>query len=150
MTSSPTEYPPVCPALTVIDAAAAMDFYRRAFGAEELYRLVDPKSGKIGHAELRIQGGLIFLADEYPDHAPSPQTLGGSTSNICLMVSDVDAAVDRARGAGATVERPPEDYFYGHRCANLVDPFGHRWMLAQELEKVTPEEMQKRWNALAR
>jgi PhnB protein len=148
MTNPPTHYPPVSVALTVSNAAQALEFYHKAFGALELYRLIDPESGKIGHAEMTVNGGLIMLADEYPGHNSAPNTLGGTTSNICLMVDDVDAAVAKAASAGAIVTRPPKDQFYGHRCANLEDPFGHKWMLAQELEKVAPEEMQRRWNAL--
>lgn len=144
------EYPPLCPALTVNDAAGAIAFYKAAFGAVELYRLNDPDSGKIGHAELTINGSMFMLADEYPEFNKSAKTLGGSPVKLSLMVDDVDAAFERAVAAGATAVRPPADQFYGHRCANVSDPFGHVWMLAKEFEKVSPAEMQNRWNAMSK
>ena len=146
--SLPESYPPLTPSLAVHDGAAAIAFYKEAFGAEELYRLVDPESGKIGHAELLINGSLVMLADEYPMFNKAPQTLGGTSVRLSLMVVDVDAAVGRAQKAGATVTMPPKDQFYGFRSANLRDPFGHEWMLQRELEKVQPAEMQRRWNTM--
>ena len=150
MKALPTNYPPLIPAFAVSDGAKAIEFYRHAFGATELYRLNDPESGKIGHAELMLNGHLIMLSDEYPAHNKTPQTLGGTTMKLSLMVGDVDAAVARAVAAGATVTMPPRDEFYGHRSAQLRDPFGHEWMLQREFEKVSPDEMQRRWDTMVK
>ena len=141
-------YPPLSPSLTVHDAAAAIDFYKRAFGAEERYRLIDPESGKIGHAELTINGALVMLADEYPQFNKAPRTLGGTAVKLGLMTSDADADFERAVKAGAEILRPLTDEFYGHRSGNLRDPFGHEWMISQELKRMSPEEMQRRWNEM--
>lgn len=141
-------YPPLIPALAVHDAEQALAFYKQAFEATELYRLIDPESGKIGHAELLINGSLIELSDEYPSFNKTPQTLGGTAVKFTLMVDDVDASVACASAVGAIVVRPPSDEFYGHRSATVRDPFGHEWMLQKEIEKVTPEEMQRRWDAM--
>jgi len=143
-------YPPLLPALAVRDAAKALEFYKAAFGAVERYRLVDPESGKIGHAELTINGSMIMLADEYPAFNKAPQTLGGTAVKLCLMVQDVDALVEQAARAGATVIMPPKDQFYGHRSASLQDPFGHQWLIQHEIESVEPAEMQRRWDAMAK
>jgi PhnB protein len=143
-----TDYPPIIPALAVHNAAQAIEFYQQAFNATEIYRLIDPESGKIGHAELMLNGSRIMLADEYPSHNKTPQTLGGTAVKICLMVDDVDAVVTRASALGATVVMAASDQFHGHRSAAVTDPFGHEWMFQQEIEQVTPEEMQRRWNAI--
>jgi PhnB protein len=148
MSAAPS-YPPLSPALTVNDAAAAIDFYRRAFGAEERYQLVDPESGKIGHAELTINGALVMLAEEYPQFNKSPRTLGGTAVKLGLMSANAKNDFERAVQAGAEVLRPLTDEFYGHRSGTLRDPFGHEWHIAQELEKISPQEMQRRWNAMA-
>jgi PhnB protein len=150
MNNSDLSYPPLIPYLAVRDAAKAIAFYQQAFDASELYRLIDPESGKIGHAELLINGTMFMLADEYPVHNKTPQTLGGTTVKLTLMVEDVDAIVDRASAAGATVVMPPSDQFYGHRSASVRDPFGHEWMFQKEIEKVAPEEMQRRWDAMVK
>lgn len=150
MNNSTIAYPPLIPYLAVRDAAKAIAFYQQAFDATELYRLIDPESGKIGHAELLINGTMFMLADEYPAHNKTPQTLGGTTVKLTLMVEDVDTIVDRASAAGATVVMPPSDQFYGHRSASVCDPFGHEWMLQKEIEKVTYEEQQRRWDEMAR
>lgn len=142
-------YPPLSPAITVHDANAAIEFYKTAFNAVELYRLVDPQDGRIGHAELTVHGSLLMLADEYPEHNKSAKTLGGTPVRLSLMVDDVDTAFERALAAGATCVRPLADQFYGHRSGCLRDPFGHDWLVSQELEKVAPAEMQRRWNELA-
>jgi PhnB protein len=138
---------PMAPYLIVKDAVAAIAFYQRAFGATELYRLVEP-SGKVGHAELRVGGGLFMLADEYPDFgALSPPTVGGTPVSIHLYVEDVDAVCARAEKAGATVLRPITDEFFGDRVCMLADPYGHKWHLATHKEDVTPAEMQRRMDA---
>jgi PhnB protein len=147
--NAPTAYPPLSPYLTVNGAAKAIEFYTAAFGATELYRLSDPKTGVIGHAEIMLNGSLIMLSDENLAWGnKSPLTLTGTPVKLCLMVENTDAAVERAQAAGATVEMPPTDMFYGFRCAAVRDPFGHQWMIQQEIEKVSPEEMQTRWAAV--
>jgi PhnB protein len=136
------------PYLCCRDAARAIEFYKQAFGATEFMRLAEP-NGKIGHAEMKIGDAVIMLADEYPDHgAISPQSLGGTAVTIHLYVGDVDALVTRAGAAGAKIERPPTDEFYGDRSATLSDPFGHRWMFASHIEDVSPEELGRRYRAM--
>ena len=147
--NSPSSYPPLAPAFAVHDAAAAIAFYKAAFGAVERYRLIDPESKKIGHAEIKINGALIMLADEYPAFNKTPTTLGGTTVKFCLMSTDVDADFDRAMEAGAEVIQPLKNQFYGHRSGCLRDPFGHEWTISQETERVSPEEMQRRWNEMS-
>jgi uncharacterized glyoxalase superfamily protein PhnB len=137
------------PHVVVRGAAKAIQFYIDAFGASEIYRLSDPKSGKIGHAELEIGDGKLMLADEYPDWgALSPASIGGSPVSMHLYVDDVDAVVKRAADFGATVLRQAKDEFFGDRVATIVDPFGHRWQLATRKEEVAPAEMQKRWTEM--
>lgn len=143
-----TTYPPLIPSIAVHDAAQAIEFYKAAFGATELYRLIDPQSGKVGHAELLLNGSLIMLADEYPAHNKSPRTLGGTSVKFDLMVKDTDTALARATAAGATVVMLPSDMFFGHRMATVRDPFGHEWILQHVIEQVTPDEMQRRWDAM--
>lgn len=138
----------VFPYLRVKSAAEAIDFYSRAFGARELFRLTEP-SGRIGHAELELGGVTLMLSDEYPEHdIKGPESLGGTTFSIHLHVDDADAAIRRAVEAGATVLREPSDAFYGERGGVVRDPFGHEWMLGHKIEDVTPEEMQRRYDAL--
>jgi PhnB protein len=138
---------PLAPYLIVKDAPRAIEFYARAFGAIERYRLAEP-SGKVGHAELAIGGGTIMLADEYPDFgALAPPTIGGTPVALHLYVDDVDAVVARAETAGAIVLRPLTDEFFGDRVAMLADPFGHKWHLATHKEDVSPAEMQRRMDA---
>jgi PhnB protein len=137
----------ITPYLMVRGAAQAIDFYQRAFGAEELYHLDD--GPRIGHAELTIGRARIMLADEYPERSlVGPATLGGTSVLISLYVADVDALVARAVAAGATLVRPAEDEFYGERVAQLSDPFGHRWMFCSRIEEVSPEEMKRRMATL--
>ncbi|WP_397383581.1 VOC family protein [Prosthecobacter sp.] len=139
-------YPSFSPYITVHDASKAIAFYNAAFGATERFRLADESSGKIGHAELDLQGSLLMLSDENPAWNKSPQTLGGTPVKFCLMVENADAAIEKAVAAGATPLMPASDQFYGFRSGSVRDPFGHEWMLQHEIEKVSPEEMQKRWN----
>jgi PhnB protein len=137
----------ITPYMGFKDAPGAIAFYVRAFGAKELYRLTEP-SGKIGHAEIAIGTATLMLADEYPDFgALSAQTLGGCPIALHLYVADVDAFVERALKAGATLLRPIEDFFYGDRGGQIADPFGYKWMISTRKENVTPEEMQRRWSA---
>ncbi|WP_027993462.1 VOC family protein [Sinorhizobium meliloti] len=135
------------PYFIVKSARVAIDFYSRAFGAEELFRMTDPRDGRIGHAELKIGESTVMIADEYPDFgALSPDTIGGSPVTFHLATLAVDADLARAVDAGAVVLRAAADQGYGERVAMVVDPFGHRWMLSQKIEDVAPEEMQRRWN----
>lgn len=144
----PDGYHTVTPYLIVKDAAGAIEFYKKAFGATETARIVSPP-GKVGHAEIRIGDSAIMLADEFPDMgARSPQSIGGSPVSILLYVEDVDAMVDRAVAAGAQVQRPIEDKFYGDRSGSIGDPFGHTWHIATRTEDLSPEEIQKRAAAL--
>lgn len=136
------------PYLVVRNADKAIDFYQAAFGAAELYRLADSSSGSISHAEILINGSHFMLTEENPAWATkSPATLGGTPVKLCLMVEDTDAAAARAVAAGAALEMPPGDTFYGFRCAALRDPFGHQWMVQHEIEKLAPEEIQERRDA---
>jgi uncharacterized glyoxalase superfamily protein PhnB len=138
----------VYPYLRVSDAGKAIDFYRRAFGAEELFRLTEP-TGRIGHAEIKIGATTLMLSEEYPEMGiVGPQALGGTTFSIHLHVDDADAWIARAVEAGATVLRPATDAFYGERGGTVRDPFGHEWMLGHQIEEVSTQEMQRRYNAL--
>ena len=140
----PEGYEGATPYLSIKGAAAAIEFYRKAFGATETMRLADP-SGRIGHAEIKIGKAHIMLADEYPEMGfVSPKTLGGSPVTIHLYVEDVDAVALQAEAAGAKVLRPVEDQFYGDRGGGFEDPFGHRWFISTRKEDISPEEMKKR------
>ncbi len=138
----------VIPYLHVKGAARAIEFYRQAFGATEVLRLAEP-DGRIGHAEIQIEGARIMLADEYPEHGIlGPQSLGGTSVGLHLTVPDVDALAERAVAAGATLAKPIRDEFYGERGGKLVDPFGHSWQVMTHKEDVPAEEMQRRYDAL--
>ena len=140
----PDGYQTATPYLIINRAAAAIDFYKRVFGATEMTRMIDP-SGRIGHAEIRIGDSVIMLADEHPNMGyRSPRSLGGSSVSILLYVEDVDLVFERALGAGARVQRAVADQFYGDRSGTLEDPFGHVWTVATHIEDVSPEEMQRR------
>ncbi|MCL4105633.1 UNVERIFIED_CONTAM: hypothetical protein GTU68_023700 [Idotea baltica] len=148
MSEQDLTYPTFSPSIAVIDAPAAIDFYQRAFGATERYRLVDSASGKIGHAELVINDHLLMLSEEMPEWNKSPETMGGTTVKFSLIVDNADEAFAKAIEAGATELMPLTDQFYGFRCGNVRDPYGHEWMIQHETEKVSPEEMQRRWDAM--
>jgi uncharacterized glyoxalase superfamily protein PhnB len=138
----------LAPYLRLRNAERAIEFYARAFGAEELMRLRDP-SGRIGHAELRIGESVVMLADEFPEYGVvGPESLGGTTVSLSLVVDDADATIRRAEAAGATVLRPPKDEFYGERTGKLRDPFGHEWHISHVIETLTADEMQRRYDAL--
>jgi PhnB protein len=140
----PDAYPRVTPYLYVDGARQAIDFYRSILGAEERMTMPGP-DGKIGHAELTLGESVIMLADEFPDMgARGPKSVGGSPVTIHVYVEDVDATVDRAVEAGASILRPVEDKFYGDRGGEFEDPFGHRWSVATHIEDLSPEEMQRR------
>lgn len=139
--------PAVSPMLTVGDAAAAIDFYVKAFGAEELGRATAPDGKRIFHAALRINGSLVMLNDDFPEMADgksmTPTALGGTPVTVHLTVTDVDAKFQRAVDAGATVVMPLEDMFWGDRYGEVQDPFGHRWSLGQPTREVSQEELDK-------
>jgi PhnB protein len=135
----------IVPYLLVDGATDAIDFYAKAFGAVELFRLPMP-DGNIGHAEIEIGGARVFLADapnDMPGDAGNPRKLGGTSVLLHRYVTDVDAAVATAKSAGATVLREPEDQFYGDRAAVVQDPWGHQWSLHTHLRDVSSEEMQQ-------
>lgn len=135
------------PHLILTDSARAIDFYKRAFGAEELFR-VDGPEGKVGHAEIKIGDSIIMLSDEMPGCAlRSPQSLGGAAGDIFLYVKDVDKVFNQAVASGAKVAMPLTDMFWGDRYGQVTDPFGHSWSLATHKEDVEPEEMRKRAKA---
>ncbi|MGH9350695.1 MAG: VOC family protein [Terriglobia bacterium] len=140
----PEGYHTATPYLIVKGGASAIEFYKKAFGAKELLRMAQP-DGRIGHAEIKIGDSTIMLADEHPEiGARSPQALGGSPVLIHLYVEAVDAVFNQAVAAGAKVQRPVQDEFYGDRSGGVVDPFGHVWYIATHTEDVSPEEMKKR------
>jgi uncharacterized glyoxalase superfamily protein PhnB len=137
----------IYPYLRVHSTSDAIEFYCRAFGAQELFRLTAP-GGRIGHAQIKIGPATVMLGDEYPERGVrGPLALGGTTVAIHLHVADVDGAFRQAVSAGAAVIMPPKDQFWGERIAIVRDPFGHEWLLGGHLESVTPEEMQRRYTA---
>lgn len=134
--------------LHVNDAAKAIEFYKRAFGAEEKFRLSEP-GGRIGHAELDFNGTTLMLSDEFPEYGiRGPQAHAGTSVTIHLHVDDADEVMKRAAAAGAAIERDPQDQFYGERSGILRDPFGHRWNIGQHIEDVTLDEMQQRYTKM--
>lgn len=144
----PADYPGVTPYLMFRDAARAIDFYKKAFGAVETVRLGAP-GNKIGHAELRIGGGCIMLADESPDSAARGiESFGGSPISLMFYTADVDRSFAQALSAGGKVLRDVKDQFYGDRSGTLTDPFGCIWTIATHTEDVSPAEMDKRMQAM--
>jgi PhnB protein len=140
----PDGYHSVTPYLIVHDAAAALDFYKKAFGAVEALRMPSP-GGKVGHAEIRIGDSVVMLSDEHPEMgAKSPRTIGGSPISLMVYVEDVDARVAQAVAAGGKLVRPVADQFYGDRTGGVDDPFGYHWYLATHVEDVPPDELKKR------
>jgi len=134
--------------LRVSDSQRARDFYTRAFAATEKFRLSEP-SGRIGHMELDFNGATLMISDEFPEFGllgPQPGT--GAPVSLHLHVDDADATVQRALEAGATLEMACTDHFYGERTGVVIDPFGHRWMIGHEIEKLSPEDMQRRYTAM--
>ena len=145
----PEGYHSVTPYRIVDDAAGANEFYKKACGATEKFRL--PMGDRIGHAEIKIGDSFIMLADEFPDMGHlGPKARGGTTVSLMLYVEDVDRAFKQAVEAGGTEERPVENQFWGDRMGTLSDPFGHKWSLATTVEEVSEEELGKRfeeWSA---
>jgi PhnB protein len=145
----PPGYEAPIPYLMVQGAAAAIDYYKKAFGAKEVMRMAGP-DGKIGHADLMIGGGHVMLADESSQvNLQGPKTIGGTPVSLCVYVDDVDAVVKRAIDAGGKIARPVADQFYGDRTGGLTDPFGHLWYFMTHIEDVSNEEMEKRAAAMA-
>lgn len=141
----PEGYHSITPFLTVRGADRAIEFYRKAFGAEELGRMHGPDGKSLMHAELKIGDSRLFLCDEVLEMGcRSPEALGGSSSGIYLYVRDVDETFKTAVDAGATVKQPLEDMFWGDRCGRIQDPFGYEWHLATHREDVPPAEMERR------
>jgi PhnB protein len=140
----PDGYHTVTPYLVFDDAAEAIEFYKKAFGAKERLRMEAP-GGQIGHAELEIGDSLVMLADAFPQSTTRPPSeLGGTSAGVFLYVDDVDAVVKRATDAGATVTMEVADQFWGDRFGSVKDPFGHSWSVATHVEDVPPEEMAER------
>lgn len=143
----PKGYEGVTPYLICKNAEAAIEFYKRAFGAVELFRIGQP--GMVGHAELQIGNAIIMMADEFPDmNALSPESIGGTPVQLMIYVEDVDRFTERAVAEGLEVIRPIEDQFYGDRSGQFRDPFGHIWAFATHVEDVSPEEMNARAAAI--
>ena len=138
----------VFPYLRVRNAAAAIEFCQKAFGAVEEFRLTEP-GGRIGHAQLKFGSTTVMLSDEYPEYGiQGPEAFGGMGSSVHLHVDDVDAMTKQAVAAGATLSMEPADQFYGERASKVLDPFGHEWLLGSQIEEVSPEEMQRRFSAM--
>jgi PhnB protein len=142
----PDGYHSVTPYLIIKGASAAIDYYKKAFGATELFRM--DHEGKVGHAELKIGDSPIMLADENPQMGyVGPQTLGGTPVSLMIYVENVDTTYKQALAAGGTELKAVQDWFYGDRSGTLKDPFGHVWTVSTHQEDVTPEEMDKRMAA---
>jgi PhnB protein len=148
--AQPEQYHTITPYLYVKGAAKALDFYKAAFGAVEVFRMPMP-DGRIGHAEFKIGDSVVMLADEFPEgKVVGPQTLGNSSVGILLYVADVDAVTNKAVSLGSKIEKPLANQFYGDRTATVCDPFGHKWTIATHVEDVTPEEMERRMAAMVK
>lgn len=140
----PTGYHSVTPYIIVTDSNQAIDFYKRAFGAEEIMRMPGP-GGKIIHAEIRIGDSVVMLSDEYPEMGnKAPINAGCNTAALMVYVPDVDASYAKAVAAGAKGAMPIQDMFWGDRYGQVTDPYGHRWSLATHVEDVSPADMQRR------
>jgi PhnB protein len=147
--AKPDQYHSVTPYLTVKGGAAAIDFYKKAFGATEMFRMAQP-DGRIGHAEIKIGDSCIMLSDEFTEmNVVSPSTLGNTSVGLLIYVEDVDKTFANAISLGATLNRPIVDQFYGDRSGTVIDPFGHKWTIATHKEDVSPEEMDRRMAAMS-
>ena len=145
--SIPEGYHSVTPYLIIRGAAEAIEFYKKAFGAVELFRFPSP-DGKVGHAEIKIGDSPVMLADEYPDMGyKGPQSIGGSPVSLMIYVEDVDTIFNQAVTAGATVKEALQDKSYGDRLGTVIDPFGHIWHISTHKEDVSLEEMERRAKA---
>ncbi len=145
----PEGYRTLTPYLALDDAAAAIEFYKRAFGATERYRMPGPE-GRIAHAELQIGDSVVMVSDPFPQSSvKSPTALGGTTVGLFVYVEDVDSVFQQAVDAGASVTMPLENTFWGDRYGKVTDPFGHQWGIATRQEEVSEEEMMRRAQAFA-
>jgi len=145
----PDGFHTLTPYVIVKGAAEALEFYKKAFGAEELFRMPGPDGKTIGHAEFKIGDSIVMISDECLEFgAQSPQTLKGTPVSFMVYVKDADTAFQRAVDAGAKVIRPLENQFYGDRTGTVSDPFGHTWSIGTHVEDVAPEELEKRAAAL--
>jgi PhnB protein len=143
----PDGYHTVTPYLAVDDAAQAIEYYKKAFGAKERVRMEAP-GGKIGHAELEVGDSLIMLFDPFPQSSTRPpKELGGTSASVFMFVEDVDAVVKQAVDAGATITMEVADQFWGDRFGTVTDPFGHVWSIATHIEDLTPDEIAERGKA---
>ena len=134
--------------LCVNDTAAAIAYYGEVFGAREKFRLTEP-GGRIGHAELDFDGATLMLSDEFPEYGIlGAKAIGATAVTIHLHVDDADAVIERALKAGATLEIPIQDQFYGERSGSFRDPFGHRWNVGHSIEEVSTDEMQRRYTEM--
>lgn len=139
--ATPPGYHSITPAIVVRGANEAIEFYKRAFGAEELDRMLGP-DGKVVHAEIRIGDSIVMLGEESQQWGTlSPQSTNGISSSLHIYVADADAAFERALRAGASVKYPLEDAFWGDRYGKVTDPFGHEWGIATRVRELTPEQM---------
>jgi PhnB protein len=144
---TPAGYHTATPYLIIKGAAAAIEFYKKVFGATEVMRMAGP-GGAIMHAEIKVGDSIIMLGEENPQWgATAPTSLGGSPVGLCLYFPDVDARFSLAVASGASVKRPVQDQFYGDRSGTVIDPFGHVWTIATHIEDVPPEEMHRRFQA---
>lgn len=145
----PEGYHSVTPYLIIDGAAQAIEFYKKAFGATELMRM--PMGDKIGHAEIKLGDSHVMLSDEWPDmdHL-SPKKRGGTSVSLMFYVEDADAVFDRAVKAGATVQKPMQDQFYGDRTGTVTDPYGHVWSIGKHVEDVPMDELQRRMQSWAK
>jgi PhnB protein len=140
----PEGYHTVSPYLAVENAAEAIEYYKKAFGAKETVRMNAP-DGRIGHAELEIGDSHVMLSDPFPQASTKPpKELGGTSASVFMYVEDVDAVVKQAVDAGATVTMEVADQFWGDRFGSITDPFGHSWSIATHVEDVSPEEIEER------
>ena len=141
----PTGHENLIPHLVCSPCSEAIEFYKKAFGAEELHRMPDPNSGRIMHAALRIENSFVFMNDDFPEacggKSLSPLALKGTPATFHRYVKDCDAAIQKAVDAGATVLMPAADMFWGDRYGIVTDPFGHQWSFATHIKDLTPEEI---------
>ena len=146
----PDGYHHITPYLVIQGAAAAIDFYKKVFGATELFRMAQP-DGRVGHAELKIGDSVFMLADEFPEmQVVGPKTLGNTPVGLHVYVEDADATFNHALSLGSRIKKPMADQFYGDRSGTIEDPFGHKWTIATHQEDVSPEEMKRRMAAIAK
>lgn len=140
----PEGFHSVNPHIIVQNAGEAIEFYKKAFGAEEIMRMPGPDGKSVMHAEIKIGNSIVMICDEFPDMgACSPKKIGGTPVTLHMYVNDADAVYDRAVKAGATATMPPQDMFWGDRYGKLTDPYGHNWSIATHMKDLTPEQIQE-------